>query len=157
MRLLGGSARYHPRYHGPPMRSLLRTTKAALASGLRVSVGRCAAPLPGRCALVGLDSGGGIRTRDLRVMSPTSYLTAPPRVGGPTNVAPWNALVKGLRRRRGRPPVRRRSEGCRRHCRRGATTRSHRRERPPRHRPAGPRSRSASPAGRSPSPPPSTL
>ena len=24
-------------------------------------------------------SGGGIRTRDLRVMSPTSYLTAPPR------------------------------------------------------------------------------
>jgi hypothetical protein len=30
-------------------------------------------------ALVGLDSGGGIRTRDLRVMSPTSYQTAPPR------------------------------------------------------------------------------
>src|ERR1700722_10061374 len=29
---------------------------------------------------VGLDSGGGIRTRDLRVMSPTSYQTAPPRV-----------------------------------------------------------------------------
>src|SRR5215208_332762 len=29
-----------------------------------------------------LSSGGGIRTRDLRVMSPTSYLTAPPR-GGP--------------------------------------------------------------------------
>ncbi len=27
-----------------------------------------------------LDSGGGIRTRDLRVMSPTSYQTAPPRV-----------------------------------------------------------------------------
>jgi hypothetical protein len=26
-------------------------------------------------------SGGGIRTRDLRVMSPTSYQTAPPRVG----------------------------------------------------------------------------
>ena len=26
------------------------------------------------------DSGGGIRTRDLRVMSPTSYLAAPPRV-----------------------------------------------------------------------------
>jgi hypothetical protein len=28
-----------------------------------------------------LDSGGGIRTRDLRVMSPTSYQTAPPRGG----------------------------------------------------------------------------
>jgi hypothetical protein len=28
-----------------------------------------------------LDSGGGIRTRDLRVMSPTSYLAAPPRGG----------------------------------------------------------------------------
>src|SRR4051795_5758795 len=27
------------------------------------------------------DSGGGIRTRDLRVMSPTSYQTAPPRAG----------------------------------------------------------------------------
>src|SRR5918999_3516849 len=32
-------------------------------------------------ALAGVpcSSGGGIRTRDLRVMSPTSYLTAPPR------------------------------------------------------------------------------
>ena len=28
-------------------------------------------------------SGGGIRTRDLRVMSPTSYLAAPPRGGEP--------------------------------------------------------------------------
>jgi hypothetical protein len=26
-----------------------------------------------------MSSGGGIRTRDLRVMSPTSYQTAPPR------------------------------------------------------------------------------
>src|SRR3954447_24051236 len=82
-----------------------RTTKAALASGLRVSVGRCAAPLPGRNALVGLDSGGGIRTRDLRVMSPTSYLTAPPRVGGLTNVAPSNARVKRLRSRRSAPSI----------------------------------------------------
>src|SRR4051812_29055589 len=33
-----------------------------------------------RLARGGLSSsGGGIRTRDLRVMSPTSYLTAPPR------------------------------------------------------------------------------
>jgi hypothetical protein len=31
-------------------------------------------------------SGGGIRTRDLRVMSPTSYQTAPPR-GGPISLA----------------------------------------------------------------------
>src|SRR5205807_327228 len=31
-------------------------------------------------------SGGGIRTRDLRVMSPTSYQTAPPR-GGKTMIA----------------------------------------------------------------------
>ena len=29
-------------------------------------------------------SGGGIRTRDLRVMSPTSYQTAPPRVAPPS-------------------------------------------------------------------------
>ena len=33
------------------------------------------------------DSGGGIRTRDLRVMSPTSYQTAPPR-GGTASLAP---------------------------------------------------------------------
>src|ERR1700712_5302550 len=32
------------------------------------------------------NSGGGIRTRDLRVMSPTSYQTAPPR-GGLTMIA----------------------------------------------------------------------
>ena len=46
------------------------------------------APRPGRVrpqkspAVAGLffHSGGGIRTRDLRVMSPTSYQTAPPRV-----------------------------------------------------------------------------
>src|SRR5438309_8188866 len=50
------------------------------------------------CASVGRDSGGGIRTRDLRVMSPTSYLTAPPRVGGPANVAPSAALVKPQKR-----------------------------------------------------------
>src|SRR4051794_13049511 len=31
-------------------------------------------------------SGGGVRTRDLRVMSPTSYQTAPPR-GGKTRIA----------------------------------------------------------------------
>ena len=44
-------------------------------------------------ALVGRDSGGGIRTRDLRVMSPTSYQTAPPRV------APY-VLAKRARYRR---------------------------------------------------------
>jgi hypothetical protein len=37
-------------------------------------------------ALVGRDSGGGIRTRDLRVMSPTSYQTAPPRVATPYRI-----------------------------------------------------------------------
>src|SRR5215204_5792358 len=35
----------------------------------------------------GSNSGGGIRTRDLRVMSPTSYLTAPPR-GATGKLAP---------------------------------------------------------------------
>ncbi len=33
-----------------------------------------------------MNSGGGIRTRDLRVMSPTSYQTAPPR-GVPSMIA----------------------------------------------------------------------
>src|ERR671921_1051960 len=33
---------------------------------------------PRDCGVFG-SSGGGIRTRDLRVMSPTSYLAAPPR------------------------------------------------------------------------------
>ena len=45
------------------------------------------------------NSGGGIRTRDLRVMSPTSYQTAPPR-GGP--------YVLAKNRTRDRPPTRRR-------------------------------------------------
>src|SRR3954453_1885124 len=40
-------------------------------------------------------SGGGIRTRDLRVMSPTSYLTAPPRVAG-TNLAGVNGSSTAL-------------------------------------------------------------
>src|SRR5215217_7407784 len=35
------------------------------------------------------NSGGRIRTCDLRVMSPTSYLTAPPRGGQKTIAAPW--------------------------------------------------------------------
>src|SRR3954464_4282741 len=35
-----------------------------------------------------VSSGGGIRTRDLRVMSPTSYQTAPPRVGNCEFTAP---------------------------------------------------------------------
>jgi hypothetical protein len=35
-------------------------------------------------------SGGGIRTRDLRVMSPASYLTAPPR-GGTVQFTPLGA------------------------------------------------------------------
>ena len=63
-----------------------RTAKAALASGLRSQSASAGSwrELP---ALVGLDSGGGIRTRDLRVMSPTSYQTAPPRGVGRT-IAP---------------------------------------------------------------------
>src|SRR5205085_11753982 len=40
-------------------------------------------------------SGGGIRTRDLRVMSPTSYLTAPPRVAG-SRVAPHKTGCQAL-------------------------------------------------------------
>src|SRR5207253_1326445 len=47
---------------------------------LEVSVGLPAGPLRAPLHPVGRDSGGGIRTRDLRVMSPTSYQTAPPRV-----------------------------------------------------------------------------
>ena len=35
-------------------------------------------------AAFGANSGGGIRTRDLRVMSPTSYQTAPPRNRAPS-------------------------------------------------------------------------
>src|ERR1700759_2255135 len=34
-------------------------------------------------------SGGGIRTRDLRVMSPTSYQTAPPRGGHSVIAQVW--------------------------------------------------------------------
>ena len=38
-------------------------------------------------------SGGGIRTRDLRVMSPTSYQTAPPR-GGLISLAKWPGSMR---------------------------------------------------------------
>src|SRR3954468_22168181 len=54
------------------------TTKAALGTALGVLVGLLQGFLQ-PYAMVGLDSGGGIRTRDLRVMSPTSYQTAAPR------------------------------------------------------------------------------
>jgi hypothetical protein len=67
------------------------TTKATLRWPSRSQ----SAGLQGSCksyALVGLDSGGGIRTRDLRVMSPTSYQTAPPRV------APYVLANMGRRR-----------------------------------------------------------
>src|SRR5689334_2077120 len=57
--------------------------KGHLAVALEVSVGRFAGLFQAP-RLVGRDSGGGIRTRDLRVMSPTSYQTAPPRGGPPT-------------------------------------------------------------------------
>src|SRR4051794_7458767 len=69
------------------------TTKAALASGPR---GPCR-PMQGVLdahPLVGLDSGGGIRTRDLRVMSPTSYQTAPPRGGFRRNCSDSQASHK---------------------------------------------------------------
>ena len=42
------------------------------------------------------NSGGGIRTRDLRVMSPTSYQAAPPRSKGP-QVYPWPLGVSTLK------------------------------------------------------------
>ncbi len=38
-------------------------------------------PILGRIGLLWSGSGGRIRTCDLRVMSPASYRTAPPRVG----------------------------------------------------------------------------
>ena len=63
----------------------LRNDEGHLAVAFGVSVGRTEGFLRS-FALVGLDSGGGIRTRDLRVMSPTSYQTAPPR-GGPLILA----------------------------------------------------------------------
>src|SRR5690242_14905605 len=71
--LLGARAKYWP------------YDKGHLTMVLEVSVGLFAGLLRA-LRLVGRDSGGGIRTRDLRVMSPTSYQTAPPR-GGPTMVA----------------------------------------------------------------------
>jgi hypothetical protein len=47
-------------------------------------------------------SGGGIRTRDLRVMSPTSYLTAPPRVAT-KNGSTRNRIIKRRRSAPGGP------------------------------------------------------
>jgi exopolyphosphatase / guanosine-5'-triphosphate,3'-diphosphate pyrophosphatase len=54
-----------------------------------------------------VDSGGGIRTRDLRVMSPTSYLTAPPRVATarlPTGLGNLNGRSRAFAAKCGTPP-----------------------------------------------------
>jgi hypothetical protein len=52
-----------------------------------------------------LNSGGGIRTRDLWVMSPTSYQTAPPRVAIPSSSKePARAARAGGRSHRRSPP-----------------------------------------------------
>ncbi len=49
----------------------------------------------------GHDSGGGIRTRDLRVMSPTSYQTAPPRTERPiVSATPDRVNRRSARKRR---------------------------------------------------------
>ena len=61
------------------LRPAYETTRAARVGGSRSQSASGGAPF-GVSPRVGLDSGGGIRTRDLRVMSPTSYQTAPPRV-----------------------------------------------------------------------------
>jgi len=45
-----------------------------------------------------ISSGGGIRTRDLRVMSPTSYLTAPPRGVAPIIATETRSLTAQSRR-----------------------------------------------------------
>src|SRR5262249_17411008 len=86
------------------------------------------------------NSGGGIRTRDLRVMSPTSYQTAPPR-GGSSSVATPGGTPPPAPRRQPAP----RARGGRRHrpqpdpaARRGRRgrrppSRRDRRDRPPHH------------------------
>ncbi len=60
-----------PKLTAPEDRYLCGTAVRPIASGTEMK----------KAAICGgfLSSGGGIRTRDLRVMSPTSYLTAPPR------------------------------------------------------------------------------
>src|SRR5215211_7867329 len=57
----------------PLRRHLPLNAKAPRSAGLLVPSATALSPSSSA------DSGGGIRTRDLRVMSPTSYLTAPPR------------------------------------------------------------------------------
>src|SRR3954449_11172650 len=71
-----------PQRRKPPLRTALGVLVGLLQGFLRPY------------AMVGLDSGGGIRTRDLRVMSPTSYQTAPPR-GGPSILATVRGQARG--------------------------------------------------------------
>ena len=53
-----------------------------------------------------MSSGGGIRTRDLRVMSPTSYQTAPPRVAELHNSNSAAGPINGPARASGENPAR---------------------------------------------------
>jgi hypothetical protein len=80
-----------------PLREGYRLIDTAAAYGNEREVDAPASNIPGQSSTssatlnietpgfpgVSWDSGGRIRTCDLRVMSPTSYQTAPPR-GGPT-------------------------------------------------------------------------
>src|SRR3954447_20273360 len=74
-----------PQRRRPPLRTALGVLVGLLQGFLRPY------------AMVGLDSGGGIRTRDLRVMSPTSYQTAPPR-GGKTMLSAVRGRSRAPRR-----------------------------------------------------------
>ncbi len=65
---------------------LLAASLSALGSGISPEPPLGTRETKGPHSRAFLSSGGGIRTRDLRVMSPTSYLAAPPR-GESVNLA----------------------------------------------------------------------
>jgi hypothetical protein len=96
-----------PTTSGEPDRSQLplRRCSAMFSGSLRVASAKLPPDPSVTCerrlqaALDPANSGGGIRTRDLRVMSPTSYQTAPPRIedtkyrGGPGGCQPCSQPV----------------------------------------------------------------
>jgi hypothetical protein len=89
---------FDTRLTGPLTVTFFPNDEGHLSVALEVSVGRFAGLLQVP-RLVGLDSGGGIRTRDLRVMSPTALISVHSHGYAPVLLCPGTWIGVGTERR----------------------------------------------------------